>query len=155
MMCNPSKCKELIFRKKGFSQDIARVNNIPQGTELPISSVKFEENCKYSEHVCAKLCLFILRSLRKEGFGRGEVDRLFSTLVLANFTRALSVYGALDSDLTTIQHFVGRCFKRKYVSKRMDIRDLLERADRKLFKLCSVDPDCPLNNIIPKKKETK
>jgi len=41
------------------------------------------------------------------------------------------------------------------VSKRMDIRDLLERADRKLLKLCSVDPDCPLNNIIPKKKETK
>ena len=53
MMCNPSKCKELIFRKKGFSQDIALVNNIPQGTELPISSVMFEENCKYSEHVYA------------------------------------------------------------------------------------------------------
>ena len=93
--------------------------------------------------------------MRKEGFGQGEVDCLFSKLVLANFTHALSVYGALDSDLTIIQHFVGRCFKRKYVSKRMDIRDLLERADRKLLKLCSVDPDCPLNNIIPKKKETK
>ena len=38
MMCNPSKCKELIFRKRAFSQDIALVDNIPQGTEQPISN---------------------------------------------------------------------------------------------------------------------
>ena len=37
----------------------------------------------------------------------------------------------------------------------MDIRELLEKADKKLFKVHSVDPDCPLSNIIPKKKETK
>jgi len=43
MICNPSKCKEIIFRKKGFIQDIA------------ILGVTFQENCKYSEHVRAKL----------------------------------------------------------------------------------------------------
>ena len=112
MICNPSKCKEIIFRKKGFIQDIAQVNNIPQCTELPILGVTFQENCKYSELVRAKLikankCLFVLRSLRKEGFSQGEVDLLVSALVLPNFT-----YGM-------------------------------------------VDPDCPLSNIIPKKKETK
>ena len=37
----------------------------------------------------------------------------------------------------------------------MDIPELLEKADKKLFKVRSVDPDCPLSNIIPKKKETK
>ena len=31
MICNPSKCKEIIFRKKGFILDIAQVNNIPHG----------------------------------------------------------------------------------------------------------------------------
>ena len=36
----------------------------------------------------------------------------------------------------------------------MDIRELLEKADKKLFKVRSVDPDWPLSNIIPKKKET-
>ena len=29
------------------------------------------------------------------------------------------------------------------------------RADRKLFKVRSVDSDCPLSKIIPRKKETK
>ena len=145
MICNPLKCKEIIFRKKGFIQDIAQVNNIPQCTELSILGVTFQENSKYSEHVRSKLikankCLFVLRSLRKEGFSQDEVDHLFS---------------AVDSDLTVIQNVLNRCFKRKYTSKRMDIRELLEKADKKLFKVRSVDPDCPLSNIIPKKKETK
>ena len=38
---------------------------------------------------------------------------------------------------------------------RMDIRDPLEKADRKLFKVRSVDTDCPLSKTIPKKKEAK
>ena len=37
----------------------------------------------------------------------------------------------------------------------MDIRELLEKVDKKIFKVRSVNPDCPLGNIIPKKKETK
>ena len=99
---------------------------------------------KYSEHVRAKFikatkCLFVLRSLQKEGFSQGEVDHLFSALVLPNFTYGLPVYGAVDSDLTVIQNFLDRCFKRKYTSKRMDIRELLEKADKKLFKVRSVD----------------
>ena len=90
-----------------------------------------------------------------EGFSHVKVDHLFSALVLPNFTYGLPVYGAVDSDLTVIQDFLDRCFKRKYTSKRMDIQELLEKADKKLFKVRSVDPDCPLSNIIPKKKETK
>ena len=160
MICNPSKCKEIIFRKKGFVQDIAQVSNIPQCTKPPILGVTLQENCKYSEQVRAKLikankCLFVLRSLRKEGFSQGEVDHLISALVLPNFTYGLPVYGAIDSDLTVIQNFMDRCFKRKYTSKRIDIRELLEKADKKIFKLRSVDPDCALSHIIPKKKETK
>ena len=118
MICNPSKCQEIIFRKKGFIQDIAQVNNIPQCTELPILSVTFQENCKYSEHVRAKLikankCLFALRSLRKRGFSQGEVDHQFSASVLPNFTYGLPVYGAVHSDLKVIQNVLDRCFKRK------------------------------------------
>ena len=37
----------------------------------------------------------------------------------------------------------------------MDIRELLEKADKKLSKVRSVDTGWTLSNIIPKKKETK
>ena len=82
------------------------------------------------------------------------MHHLFSALVLPNFTYGLPVYGTVDSDLTVIQDFLDRCFKRKYTSKRMDIQELLEKADKKLFKVRSVDPDSQLSNIIQKKKET-
>ena len=36
----------------------------------------------------------------------------------------------------------------------MDFRDLLEKAERELFNVRSVNPDCSLSNIS-KKKETK
>ena len=65
------------------------------------------------------------------------------------------MHGAVDSELTVIQNFLDQCFKRKYTSKKMDIRKLLEKADKKLFKVHSVDLYCPLRNIIPKKKEIK
>ena len=100
------------YYKKGFIREIAQVNNIPQCKELHILGVKtFQENCKYSKHERAKLikankCLFVLRSLRMEGFSQGEVDRLFSALVLPNFTDGLTVFGAVDSDLSVIQNFL-------------------------------------------------
>ena len=48
MSLKPSKCKELIFRKRGFTQFFPPVHNIPQCTELTIPGVTFEENCKYT-----------------------------------------------------------------------------------------------------------
>ena len=108
------------------------------------------QNCKYSKHVRAKLikankCLFVLRSLRKEGFSQGEADHRSIQRI------SLPVYGAVDSDLTDIQTFPDRCFGRKYTSEKMDILEPLEKAE----KVRSVEPDCPLSNIIPKKKEIK
>ena len=118
MTCNPIKCKEIIFRKKGFSQDIAPVRNIPQCTALSILGVTFQQNCKYSSHVRAKVIkanksLFVLGSLRKEGMSQEEVDHLFNAIVLPNFSYALPVYGASDSDLSVIQKFFRPVYEKK------------------------------------------
>ena len=71
--------------------------------------------------VCSKI-------FKDGGLRQGKVDRLFSALVLPNFSYGLSAYCAEDLDLTFIQNFRDRCFKRKDTSKRMDIRDLLSHA---------------------------
>ena len=121
MVCNPVKCKELVFRKSNYNDNIAQIHNIQQCNELLLLGVTFQSNCRYNLHVKSKLskankCLFILRSLRKEGMCQEGVDRFFNTVVLPNFTYGLSVYGASDSDLTAIQSFLDRSFKRKYIS---------------------------------------
>ena len=83
----------------------------------------------------ANKSLFVLGSLRKEGMSQEEVDHLFNAIVLPNFSYALPVYGASDSDLSVIQNvLLDRCMKRTFMSKNVNIRDLLEKADKTLYK---------------------
>ena len=61
----------------------------------------------------------------------------------------------ISGGLVELQNFLDRCFKRKYISKRMDIRNLLEKADGKLFKVRSIDPDCPLSENYSEEERDK
>ena len=64
---------------------------------------------------------FVLRSLRKEGMCQEKIDRLFSAIVLPNFTYALLVYGASDSDLTlNTKLFRPLCKEKIYVQTYKD-----------------------------------
>ena len=63
------------------------------------SSINFCEITK------ANKPLVVLGSLRKEGMSQEEVDHLFNTIFLPNFSYALLAYGASDSDLSVIQIF--------------------------------------------------
>ena len=73
MSCNPSRCKEIVFKKKSCTQVFPLVSGISQTSALSILGVTFQEDCRYTTHVLNKLikankCLFTLRSLRKEGY---------------------------------------------------------------------------------------
>ena len=74
---------------------------------------------------------------------------------LRNFSYALPVYGASDSDLFVKQNFLDRCMKRKFMSKNVNIRDLLEKADKTLYKKRSNDPECPFFQFLPKEKNAR
>ena len=100
----------------------------------------------------ANKSLHILRTLRKEGYNQSEIDLLFNTIVLPNINYALSVYAASESDLTPVQCFLDRCFKRKYTSKPVSVYDFLERQDRKIFRKVSNAKGHPLLSIMPRVK---
>ena len=100
----------------------------------------------------ANKCLFILRSLRKEGYSQAELDHLFSSIVLPSITYGLPVYGASEAELTVMQCFLDRCHKRKYTSKSFSIKHLLEKQDRKVFRKVSGIDRHPLRGLLPKKK---
>ena len=92
---------------KGYNNVLDTVQNIPQHLELCILGVTFQENCRFSIHVKNKLatankCLYILRTLRKEGYCQAELDKLFSTLVLPKLMYRISVYGSSPPELDTI-----------------------------------------------------
>ena len=158
MNCNSSKCKELVFRKKGYTDVYSTISGIPQSTELKIVGLTFQPNCMFDIHVKSKLvkakkCLYVIRTLHKEGCTQVEVDHLFKALVLPNITHALAVYGAAEPELTTAQQFLHRCYNRKYISKKLGIYQFLEKRDKKIFKKASFLSSHPLHTNLPKTKQ--
>ena len=157
MKCNPEKCRELIIPKKGFNEVILSLHNIPQCTSVVILGMTFQENGKFGMHVKAKMLkanksLYVIRTLRKEGISQLETDKLFKSIVLSNFIYGISVYGTSDSDLTVVQKFLDRCYKRHYISEKVDVRELLRKTDIKLYNKRVLNKEQPLNNILPEKK---
>ena len=71
---------------------------------------------------------------------------------MSNFIYVISVYGTSDSDLTVVQTFLDRCCKRHYISEKVDVRELLQRTDIKLYNKRVLDKEQLLNNILREKK---
>ena len=94
--------------------------------------------------------------LRKDNsYSDKEIDYLFRSLVLPKITYAISVYGASTPELTTIQCFLDRCFKRRYIIQRVDIHDILTQREFQIFKKAEADANHPLLDILPRRKLVK
>ena len=86
MPCNLSKCKELVLKKKGQANPTP-IGNIEQAKILVLLGVTFQGSGRFTERIKRKLfeankCLYVLGSLRKEGYNQVEIDNLFQSLVL-------------------------------------------------------------------------
>ena len=93
-----------------------------------------------------------MRTLRRKGYN--EINHLFKTLVLPNLLHALAVYGASESDLSTVQGFLHRCFKHQFCSKHSNVYNLLETQDRNIFKKVSNTVNYPLLPFLLRIKST-
>lgn len=138
MSCNPRKCMELAIKKKSNKDIYNPVICIPEHNQLCLLGVTFQSECKLRSHVKVKLvkankCLHILRTLRKEQYDKNEIDLLFIMIVVHNLTYGLSVYGTYKPDLNTVQNFVSRCYKRLYISVPLNVKDVMQAQDKKLF----------------------
>ena len=160
MNSNPTKCKELIMYTRGYTAEAySSTLGIPQTSEVTILGLTLQPNCKFSTHLKEKLCkankcLYVIRCLRKEGCSEVEVDNLFSSIVLP-ITYALSAYGDSESELTIAQQFLGRCFKRRYTSKKLKIGELLKVQDHRICRKVSSIPNHPLRANFPETKTTR
>ena len=94
------------------------------------------------------------KSLRKDGYTQVEIDDLFKAIVLVKITYALPVYGASQVDLNTIQCFLRRCNKLRYISELINIYDLLEKCDCRLFTKIKNNVNHPLYALLQKVKES-
>ena len=74
-----------------------------------------------------------------------EIDRhIFQSLVLLKISYGVPVYAASVPELDTVQQFLRRCYKRRFISYAIDIYDLLQKTDRSISKKISCLPTHPL-----------
>ena len=59
------------------------------------------------------ISVFMLRCLRKQEYQQPDVDYVFRSSVLPKLTNGLPVYTSSKPELTTVQNFLQRSFKRK------------------------------------------
>ena len=114
--------------------------------------LQVQRSCKTKTKPRANRCLHILRTLRNEQHSQKDIDHLFKSRVLPDFIYGLPVYRASESDFTSIQNFLDRFYKGRFISFPVLINDLLNKQDCKIFKKAvSVDSHllCP---YIPTKK---
>ena len=83
-----------------------------------------------------------------------EIDHLFQSLVLPKISYGLSVYAASMPELNTVQQFLRRCHKRRFISYAIHVYDFLEKTDRSISKRFSCLPTSPLYNFWPRVKES-
>ena len=161
MNSNSTKYKDLImYKKRHTAEAFNSILGIPQTSTVTILGLTIQSNCKFSTHLKEKLCkankcLYVIRCLRKEGCSQAEVEHLFSSIVLRNITYALSVYGACESELTIAQQCLDRCFKRRYISKKLEIGELLKVQDHRICRKVSSIPNHPLRANFPETKITR
>ena len=158
MPFNLSKCTELVLKKKGQA-NTSPIGNIEQAEFLVVLGMTFQGNGRFTEHIKRKLFeankgLYVLMSLRREGYNQVEIDHLFQSLVLPKISYGLPVYAASVPELNSVQQFLRRCHKRRYIFYAIDIYDLLEKTDRSISKKISCLPTHPPYNLLPRVKES-
>ena len=89
-----------------------------------------------------------------KGYNQADIDHLFASIVLPKITYGLSVYAASSPELTTVQNFLRRCHKRKYISYAIDVNELIDKSDRSIFNKIKKNCNHPLYEIMPKIKQT-
>ena len=63
--------------------------------------------------------------------------------------------GASESELTIAQQFLDRCFKRRYISKKLEMGELLKEQDHRICRKVFSIPNHPLRPNFPETKITR
>ena len=71
-------------------------------------------------------------------------------MVLPNLVYGLSVYGASEAKISTVQCFLNRYFRRNYISYNVNIRALLENQGRRIYSKVFKLEGHPLYHKLPK-----
>ena len=99
--------------------------------------------------------MHIMRICRTSGNSKEQLTYLFDTLIMSSFMYGIEVCGsALERNyLDRIDKFLRRAHRYEYTAKCVQIIDVVEARDMSLFKKIDSNPDHPLYELLPPKRQ--
>jgi hypothetical protein len=159
---NFSKTKEIVFHRPKPGKLIfpPPLQGIERVLIAKLLGVTLSSSLSFSEHVdcIIKQCgqrSFLLRSLRRRGLKAAPLEAVFSALIINRILYAVSAWGGFinATERGRIDAFLLRSKRFGHCNKVVIFEQLLEKADRKLFRKIQSKNHC-INHLLPAARST-
>ena len=101
--------------------------------------------------------MYIMKVCKYYGLSIEQLNLLFDSLIMSIFTFAIELWGcAYDSKyLNQIGKFINRLPKNGYISKRIFIKEIRDKRDKRLWRKITLSDDNALLELLPGKRNKK
>lgn len=135
---NVQKTKHLRFCLNRMPQCTCTVeDNVPDTEQsAKILGIYFQTDMSFSSHVTQllrnlrRMC-YIMKDMKLASATDDEIDQIFESLIISRIRYGLSIYGSDSQSLKKVDHFLGRCYEKKYCKYKRDIYFLLRNEDNR------------------------
>ena len=161
MSLNLTKTWEMIVSGKSANLPPDPIPGIKRKTWLKLLGITLQSDPScWDLHVSNLLSrassrMHIMRICRSYGYSKEQLTYLFDTLIMSIFIYGIEVWGsALEKKyLDRIDKFLRRAHRYGYTTKSFQIFDVVKARDMSLFKKIYSNPDHPLYELLPPKRQ--
>ena len=156
MVLNADKTKQIRFSLNPTSRAnlcLCDPIDISSVSELKLLGITFQRNFLFTKHVdnllahCRSL-LYLLKDLRIHRASIHDSDRLFDAVILSKLRYGISVYGCDRRALQKVDSFLRKCHSKNFVSKVINIYQLLKNEDKRLLEKIMNSANHPLRAYL-------
>lgn len=160
MPLNMKKSYEMVVRGNTFVPLPDPFPSIERKTWLKILGVTLQDNpCKWDLHFeemlrKASRRMYIMRVCKYYGLPIKQLDILFNSLIMSIFTYAIELWGCAfySKYINQIDKFINRAYRNGYISKKLNIMEISNKRDKKLWNKITLNEDNALQELLPEKR---
>ena len=157
---NIKKTKEIVLRRARSRRFVIPppVNGIEQVESVKLLGVTFNSRFSFTPHIdfIAATCsqrFYLLKQMRSQGLDKKGEQIIFNALVVSRIMYASQAYNGYlcEYDIAKLQAILNKAYRYKIIANKMDIKQMFEAADAKLFSaITRVNSHCLQPMLLPK-----
>lgn len=160
MSLNMSKTKEIVFRRPRIARFVIpdALPSIEQVDDIKLLGIHFNSKLNFASHIvhvasAVSQRFYLLGQLKLQGLNKKCLEVVFNAIVLGKMTYASqSFYGFLnENELNKLQKLLRKAHRLGFITNELNIREIYEDANFKLFRQITKNPDHALFPFIPGK----